>query len=173
MTASMPVATESTTPSAVPDGAASFDIQVQLDGQPAGHLTLGETTLVEALALLPAPPSEYEGQPRPSHLRLQIGEQALVPTTVYNPWRTVYQLHFDGNDVLVLLVDGSLISSHKTLEEMTAEYPGLHQTDEDPNWTEMQVELTPCVTLIAVFAPSYSHGDVLGSLGYAFTCATA
>jgi hypothetical protein len=148
-------------------GTDAFVIPGLLDGRPADLLTLGKTTLDEALATFPSPEGT-DGQTRPTELELAVGDHPLVANTVYNPG-VFYMLYFDANGILVLFVDGTGFSSGKTVQDLIGEYPGLQMTHDEPNWSEMQTELADCVTLVVAFGPSRK----LDSMGYAYTCPTS
>jgi hypothetical protein len=140
------------------------------NGEKAGGLTLGSTTVKEAADLFaPFPKGMDEGAPRLDTLKLTVAGRALKLLIIYNPWETMYQLHFDANDRLILLVDGAPELRNKSMNEVLETYPSLKETERKASWFEMQGELQPCVTLIAVFA---LPDEKLSSTSYAFTCAT-
>ena len=69
------------------------------NGEKAGGLTLGTTTVKQAMdSFAPFPKGMDEGAPRLDAMKVTVAGRALKLLTIYNPWETSYQLHFDAND---------------------------------------------------------------------------
>jgi hypothetical protein len=137
------------------------------NGQKVGDLTLGATTLKQAVKVFPK--TVGQGKPRPNPVEFNVSGRILKPLTVYNPSQTMYQLYFDAKERLVLIVDGAPELRNKQKNEVLGRYPQLKESKREVSWSEMQGELQSCVTLIAVFR---LPDEKLDSLGYAFTCVT-
>ena len=67
------------------------------------------------------------------------------------------------------MVDAAPELRNKLRNEVLETYPSLKESERKASWFEMQGELQPCVTLIAVFD---LPDEKLSSTSYAFTCAT-
>lgn len=121
--------------------------------------------------MLPPIPPGAEGTPKPpsGYPEAKIGQVSPKPALVYNPWMTIYQLYFDSNRKLVIIVDGKSKLRGSGQQEMLRQYPRLEETYRDSHEYEMQVEIQPCVTLMLLL----SAGDnTVGDTAYVFTCPT-
>ncbi len=151
-----------------PSGSQPFVFAATLaNGKKVGDLVLGATTLKQAVKMFPK--TVGQGKPRPNPVEFNVSGRTLKPLTVYNPSQTMYQLYFDAKERLVLIVDGAPEPPNMQKNELLARYPQLKESKREAFWSEMQAELQPCVTLIAVFQ---LPDEKLDSLGYAFTCVT-
>lgn len=133
-------------------------------GATLGHLTLGISTPEEARQALDT--LGGLGPKRDNAVTFTVGGRTMRPRLLYTPPATSNQLYFDRN-VLVLLVEGSPRETAGTVEAFKTRYPAARETQRQPGWYEMQVQLAPCVWLIAVFGTA---DDALQSDGYAYTC---
>ncbi len=145
---------------------------VLIDGRSVGNLILGHTTLDQAVRMFPPSPTGYEGSPRPPRgfPVAKIGQVSPKPTLVYNPWMTLYLLFFDANQQLVIIVDGGKSKLRGlTQQEMLKQYPQLKEMSRDSLEYELQVEIQPCVTLMALFS---TRDNTVGDIAYVFTYST-
>lgn len=144
-----------------------------VDGSPVGQLVLGKTTVDDAKGLFEKAGVEL-GQKRKNTIMFSVGKAELKPKYIYNPWATLYQLYFDKNNVLVMIVDGAPETYPKTKAAFLEKYKDARETDRESNWYEMQVPLSDCTTLIAVFNIGGADPgmDKLDSIGLAYTCDT-
>lgn len=141
---------------------------VLVDGQKAGDLILGQTTLEQAVKIFPNPPfPSYEGDPRPPRGYPQVKAGKIKPKFVYNPWNTMYALYFDENNKLIIVVE--LESQRVKKQDIISRYPQLKETSRDLESYEMQGEIKPCITLMVLFR---SNDDTIDQMAYVFTCET-
>jgi hypothetical protein len=143
---------------------------VLTDGQKAGDLTLGQTTLEQAVKMFPEPPvPSYGGEPRApqGYPPVRVGKIRPNPAVVFNPWNTMYALYFDKNNKLVIISE--LVTGKISQKEIAKQYPKLKETDRGSGSFEMQAEIQPCVAFMALFRTADSSMD---QSAYAFTCET-
>ena len=126
-----------------------------------GELVLGRSAPSDAQRLLD--PHGGLGPARDNDVTFQVGSVTLRARRLYTPPRTLHQLYF-RNDTLVLVVDGAAHGVPATRAEFMRRYPGAKETRREAAWYEMQAPLTGCVWLIAVFD---AGTDRLDSKGYA------
>ena len=126
-----------------------------------GELVLGRSSPADAKRLLD--PHGGLGPARDNEVTFSVGSVTLRPRRLYTPPRTMHQLYF-RNDTLVLVVDGAAHGVPGTRTEFMARYPGAKETRREAGWYELQTPLDGCIWLIAVFD---AGTDRLDSKGYA------
>ena len=124
-----------------------------------GDLWLGHTTLEEALDIFPKTPpgsAEHTGAPRPGQgpafITYDGKNLAEHPQTVYNPWGSMYQLWFDRQQHLKVIVDAAPPEYRQPANVLAEKYPGLHRVTSPDNAGPvyvMQARVNPCVVLPA------------------------
>jgi hypothetical protein len=145
---------------------------VLLDGRRVGDLILGETTLEQAVRMFPPIPPGGPGAPRPprGYPPVKIGQVIPRPTLVYSPWMSLYQLYFDENRRLVIIVDGGQSALRgRSRAEVSSQFPQLQETANYGIEIELQGELRPCITLMVLVNTST---NTVGDIAYAHTCPT-
>ncbi len=136
------------------------------NGKTIGTLELGRTTMETARHLYDDAGAML-GRERQSSAPFTIGTAALVPKRLFTPPGSLQQLYFDDNGTLVLFVDGAPANLPLSLKEFQQRFPGARESGRTLGSYEFQVQLDPCVTLIAVFR---SISETLESAGYGYGC---
>lgn len=138
-------------------------------GVKSGDLVLGRTTYDEALKIFPQPTKPYDGRFRPAeeYPVLKLGGSIPVPRYVFNPWHTMYALFFDSEKRLVIISELLPMGIMKKAD-LLKKYPQLEETAADSSTYELQADIRPCVTLIAVVD---AKGDSVEQISYAYACA--
>lgn len=153
---------EAAQPGPRPEHAFPFEA-VLFDGSrtKVGTLWVGHTTLSQAVNVFPAtPPGDpyHTNAPRhaaeksPKFITYDGKELAPHPKTVYNPWGAMYQLWFDKDQVLRVIVDAMPSEYDEPLSNMAEAFSGLHRVapvalDMGHRTVNMQTRLNPCVVL--------------------------
>jgi len=121
------------------------------NGEKAGDLILGRTTVEEAVRMHPQPPlGPYDGDVRPVEAFPALSADGLPELkTVYNPWQTMYSLFFDSEKKLVMVSELHELGSLSE-KKLLADNPGLTETYRDNGLVEYRLDIQPCVTLIAL-----------------------
>ena len=119
-------------------------------GEPVGQLALGVSQPSDAKKVF----KDYGGigGSRRSSFELDLGGGMLKPRKLYNPPASVLQLHFDGNNRLVLVVNGMPSDMPMTSAEFTTKYSDAQETDRQPGWYQLQTQVSDCVWIVAVFS---------------------
>ena len=137
-------------------------------GRVIGGLELGKTGTDEARRLFENSGAGL-GPERKSSTTFTIGTTTLTPERLFTPPGTLHQLYFDNNGVLVLFVDGAAAELPTSARDFRQRFPGARETGRVVGSYELQADISPCVTLIAVFR---TVGDSLDSVAYAYGCPT-
>lgn len=139
------------------------------NGVRSGDLVLGRTTYDEALKIFPEPTKPYDGRFRPAveYPVLKLGGSIPVPRYIFNPWHTMYALFFDSEKRLVIISELLPMGSMKK-EDLLKKHPQLEETAVDVSSYELQGDIRPCVTVIAVVD---AKGDSVEQVSYAYACA--
>ncbi len=156
---------------------------VLMDGKKAGDLVLGQTTLKQALQIMPPWPG-YPPKPLPreqfekaapelEHLG-KVGEVLKRAKKGYNPMKAMYILIFDKNEKLVIVQRDFLDKEEK--EEVGKIYDQhrnqLKEVYRDSEVERMQGEIQPCITLeVFLDIKKLKSGEPFRA-GYVFTCPT-
>lgn len=131
---------------------------------PIGYLMLGGSTPADAARVLEA--HGGLGPARENAVTFRIGSTAMHPHLLYTPPRTMHQLYFD-KDTLVLAVSGMPHGLPNTRREFVDHFAQARETRRESGWYELQVHLRNCIWLIAVFSTAT---DSLDSYAYARPC---
>lgn len=157
---------------------------ILMDGKKVGDLVLGQTTLKQALQIMPPWPG-YSPKPLPREQfekaepglleRLgKVGEVLKRAKKGYNPMKAMYILIFDKNEKLVIVQRD--FSDKEEIEEVGKIYDQYrHQLKEvykDSEIVRMQGEIQPCITLeVFLDTKKLKSGEPFRT-GYIFTCPT-
>jgi Maltose operon periplasmic protein precursor (MalM) len=135
-------------------------------GKAIGTLELGRTTEETAKRLF-----EYAGAglgpERRNSAMFAVGTSVLTPKWLFTPPGSSYQLYFDDNGTLVLFVDGSPANLPLSYREFIGRFPEARESGRTLGSHEIQVPLTQCVNLIAVFR---TVSETLESAAYGYSC---
>ena len=157
---------------------------ILMDGKKVGDLVLGQTTLKQALQIMPAWPG-YPPKPLPIEQfekaepglleRLgKVGEVLKRVKKLYNPMMAMYILLFDKNEKLVIIQRD--FSDEKEKEEVGKIYDQYrHQLKEvykDSEIVRVQGEIQPCITLEVFLDTKKQKSGEPFRAGYIFTCPT-
>lgn len=122
-----------------------------------GDLWIGKTTLKEALELFPeTPPGDprHTGAPRsgrpPAYITYDGENLKAHPRTIFNPWSTMYQLWFDEQKILKVVVDASSPEDGQSPNALEEKYAGIHRVEglqDSDSSTQMQARLNPCAVV--------------------------
>ena len=137
-------------------------------GKIIGGLELGKTMSDEARRLFENSGVGL-GPERKSSTTFAIGTTTLAPELLFTPPGTLHQLYFDKNGILVLFVDGAVAEPFTTASNFRQRFSGAHETGRVVGSYELQADISPCTTIIAVFR---TVGDSLDSVAYAYGCPT-
>lgn len=151
--------------SAQPDTSDPARVAIYGAGEsPIGYLMLGGSTPADAVRVLEA--HGGLGPARENPVTFWIGSTAMHPHLLYTPPRTMHQLYFD-NDTLVLAVSGMPHGLPKTRREFVDQFAPARETRRESGWYELQVHLRDCIWLSAVFSTAT---NTLDSYAYARPC---
>ena len=157
---------------------------VLMDGKKVGDLVLGQTTLKQALQIMPPWPGF---PPKPFSLELfekaepglleRLGKASEVLKRVkkaYNPMTAMYILFFDKNEKLVIIQRDFLDKKEEEeVEKIYEQYQ--YQMEEVYKGAEvvrMQGEIQPCITLEVFLDIKKQKSGEPFRAGYIFTCPT-
>lgn len=135
-------------------------------GKAIGELELGRSTLEAARHLFENAGAGL-GPEQETAATFAAGTLPLAVKRLYMPPGTLHQLYFDDNGILVLLVDGAPVEFPRTGKAFLLRFPAARETGRTLGSYELQVSLSPCVTLITVF---HTGSDALDSAGYGYGC---
>lgn len=155
------------TPSTIlapPSSEPSLVFLTMFGGVRLGPIKLGAARSADVSSLLSS--TGGLGPVRENAITFHIGSASMRPPALYTPPRTMNQLYFQ-NDRLVLLVEMSTYEQPASRSEFIFRYPAARETRREADWYELQTPLDTCVTLMAVFGTA---NDQLASDGYAFLC---
>jgi len=161
---------------------------ILMDGKNVGDLVLGQTTLEQALQIMPPWPG-YPPKPLPLEEfekanpglleRLEkAGEVLKRVKKSYNPMNALYILFFDKNEKLVIVQrDFTFKKEREETRKMYEQYQ--HQMKEvyrdkerDKEVVRMQGEIQPCITLEVISDIKELKTDGPFRTGHIFTCPT-
>ena len=137
-------------------------------GKIIGGLELGKASTDEARRLFENSGAGL-GPERKSSTTFIVGTTTLAPERLFTPPGTLHQLFFDKNGVLVLFVDGAAAEIPSNARDFRQRFSSAHETGRVVGSYELQADISPCVTIIAVFR---TVGDSLDSVAYAYGCPT-
>ncbi len=135
-------------------------------GKEIGELELGRST-VDAARHLFENTGAGLGPEQENVATFAVGTAHLAARRLYSPPGTLLQLYFDDHGILVLLVDGAPVDFPHNGKAFLQRFPGARGTGRTLGSYELQVSLSPCVTLITVF---HTGSDTLDSTGYGYGC---
>jgi hypothetical protein len=135
-------------------------------GKMIGVLELGRTTEASARNLFENAGAGL-GRERQNSATFSIGAVAVKPKRLFAPPGSSYQLYFDDQMSLVLLVDEAPADLPRSGREFMRRFPGARESGRTLSSYEVQAPLTNCVTLIAVFRAT---SDTLESAAYGYGC---
>ena len=138
------------------------------NGTVIGELELGRTSSDEARLLFENGGAGL-GPEMKNTAPFVIGTTTLAPTRLYTPPGTRHQLYFDDNGILVLFVDGAAAVFPASGREFLHRFPEAKETGRIVGSYELQAELSPCVTVIALFR---TVNDSLDSVAFGYVCPT-
>jgi len=165
-------------------GQAFITPAVLMGGKKVGDLILGQTTLKQALQIMPPwpgyPPKPLpreafeEGEPGLLERLGKVGEVLKRAKKGYNPMKAMYILIFDKNEKLVIVQRDFLDKEEKEeVEKIYDQYR--HQLKEvykDTEVVRMQGEIQPCITLEVFLDIKKPKSGEPFRAGYIFTCPT-
>ena len=137
-------------------------------GKVIGELVPGKSSVQEAQSLFERFAAGM-GKEKLNTTLFTIGSVSMVPKRLFSPPGTVHQLYFDDNGVLVILVDGSVAELPASGREFRLRFPDARETWRSIGSYELQHDLGPCVSLIAVFRTISDSPD---SMAYGYRCPT-
>ena len=159
---------------------------IPMDGKKVGDLVLGQTTLNQALQIMPP----WPGHP-PMPLRIdefekanpgllesfgKVGEVLRKVKKSYNPMKAMYILFFDKNEKLVIVQRDFSDYVKEEREEIGKIYDEYqHQLREvyrDSQGIRMQGQIQPCITLEIMLNTMKAKSGEPFRTGYVFTCPT-
>lgn len=150
---------------------------VLVNGQKAGDLILGETTLKQALKILPPWPAYPPGPIPLSELSPgyagKVREVLLKAKKSYNPAESLFMLYFDENEKLIMIQDNTIgFDKQKTeaVKNIISRYP-LKEVYRDSKFIIMQGEMQPCVFLEVMLDAGNGKNEPFEA-GYLYTCPT-
>ncbi len=135
-------------------------------GKAIGELELGRSTVDVARRLFENAGAGL-GPEQENAAKFALGTATLAVRWLYSPPGTLHQLYFDDHGILVLLVDGSAVDFPHTGKAFLRRFPAARETGRTLGSYELQVSLSPCVTLITVF---HTINDTLASTWYGYRC---
>jgi len=135
-------------------------------GKAIGELELGRSTLEAARTLFENVGAGL-GPEQETTATFALATAQLAVRRLYFPPGTLHQLYFDDHGILVLLVDGAPVDLPYTGKAFLLRFPAARETGRTLGSYELQVSLSPCVTLISVF---HTVNDTLASAGYGYGC---
>ncbi len=135
-------------------------------GKAIGELELGRSTLEAARQLFENAGAGL-GPEQETAASFALGTAQLAVKRLYSPPGTLHQLYFDDRGILVLLVDGAPVDFPHNGKAFILGFPTARETGRTLGSYELQVSLSPCVTLITVFN---TVSDTLASTGYGYGC---
>ena len=158
---------------------------ILMDGKKVGDLVLGQTTLDQALKIMPAWPGHPPDGPLPLEefekanpgLLERFGKVGEVLKRVkksYNPMMAMYILLFDKNEKLVIIQRDFLDEKEKEgVGKIYNQYQ--HQLKEvykDTEVVRVQGEIQPCITLEVFLDTKRQKSGEPFRTGHIFTCPT-
>lgn len=135
-------------------------------GKAIGELELGRSTLDAARRLFEDAGAGL-GPEQENAATFALGTASLAVRRFYSPLGTHHQLYFDDHGILVLLVDDAPVDFPNNSKAFLQRFPVARETGRTLGSYELQVSLSPCVTLITVF---HTISDTLASTGYGYGC---
>jgi maltose operon protein len=135
-------------------------------GKEIGRLAVGKTLIDEARRLYDESGSGLGPEQR-NGTTFTIGTATLAPRRLFTPPGTFNQLFFDDNGKLVLFINKASADFGSTARDFRLRFPGSRETGRLVGSFELQTDLTPCVTLIAVFR---TVNDTIDSTGLGYIC---
>lgn len=145
----------------------SFTVPAVTQGRNVGNLTLGQTTLRQALKILPAfpgyPPEPPSRELDPEHVG-KVREALRKAKLGYNPMWSPSILIFDNNEKLIIVQ-----TNFDDLEEGKKVYEKYKYQLKEVSKQRLQGDIEPCITLEIFLRET---GEINGA-GYIYTCPTA
>lgn len=138
------------------------------NGKAFGAVELGRTNLGEARRLFENSAAGL-GPERSNGATFTVGSVSLMPKHLFTPPGTMYQLYFDDNGVLVIIVDGAATNLPASGKDFRQRFLEARETWHSVSSYELQASLGSCVTLIAVFR---TVNDSLDSAAFGYGCPT-
>jgi len=157
---------------------------ILMDGKKVGDLVLGQTTLKQALQIMPAwpghPPKPFpleqfeKGEPGLLERLGKVGEVLKRVKKSYNPMMAMYILLFDKNEKLVIIQrDFTDMKEKEEVGKIYDQYQQqLKEVYKDTEVVRVQGEIQPCITLEVFLDTKKLKSGEPYRTGYIFTCPT-